>query len=129
MTSHQDNAARLARIAQIGALVVILVAVGAFLIPMPAKDVSPGAGTNQPGGANPEQPPAEKFHVPEEDWSIALAPLGDARDPVVAVAGGPKGGPGGQAETSPLHPRRRTSRIARRSATSAHSAMTRAWPH
>ncbi|MCB9838616.1 MAG: hypothetical protein H6813_04690 [Phycisphaeraceae bacterium] len=95
MTSHQDNAARLARIAQIGALVVILVAVGAFLIPMPAKDVSPGAGTNQPGGANPEQPPAEKFHVPEEDWSIALAPLGDARDPVVAVAGGPKGGPGG----------------------------------
>jgi len=110
MTNHQDNAARLARIAQIAAVVMVLVAIGAFLISIPADKLETGPvggiGAN-PGVPGPD-PDENRFHVPEEDWTIALGPLTASRDPITVASNGSGGingkgpnGTDGEAEPTP----------------------------
>ncbi len=111
MTSHQDNAARLARIAQIVAVVVVLLAVGAFLISLPTEELSArsGAGLNNSpidGGAEQEQ---YRFHVPEEDWTTAVSALSATRDPITVASipnngTDPGDGPGGDADDDDDNP-------------------------
>jgi len=95
MTTHQDNAARLARIAQIFAVVIILAAVATFIIPVPSNKITTGA-RNRNNPANPEGgDPGSKprFKVPVEDWTIALGPLRASRDPIIDEGGAANGGP------------------------------------
>jgi hypothetical protein len=87
MTTHQDNAARLARLAQFVAIVTIVLAAGVFLFLKLDSDITssdragidPGSGVTGPGA------PASttRFRVPEEDWTLALGPLGASHDPLV----------------------------------------------
>lgn len=89
MTTHQDNAARYARIAQIAAVVLVVVAVGVFIAPLPAQEISTGDPARTGGGVDlPSQPEEYHFSVPEQDWTVALEPLSAGRDPVIASANG-----------------------------------------
>ena len=92
MTLHQDNAARLARLAQIIAIVGAIAAVFTFIIPIPAQriDTTPrqrSGGLNDTLGAATTGKP--RFEVPDEDWTVALAPLNASRDPIAEPESGP----------------------------------------
>jgi len=91
MTSHQDNAARLARIAQISAVVVVLLAVAAFIVPFAARDVSPTV-RKDPTIGGPTEIRVPRFEVPQEDWTLALGPLSASRDELIASNQGPGAG-------------------------------------
>lgn len=88
MTTHQDNAARLARITQIAAIVIVVVAVAAFLIPIPAKkiDTTPRRGAGDPNNPLAANAGEGRFEVKEEDWTVALAAISNFRDPATKVA-------------------------------------------